>query len=163
MLSTSKIADNHIIYLIYFIRCKFWVGRRRQLLPHGTSTAEAELAEGWRNKKILQALTSVTCSPSAFDAKGSHTSGHLSQAQILPLQEGVPRWDGASLPLVMCQMLWATSRRRTLGYSYQNLTSQAEMLSPRCTDSSPEDFYQGTFSFAFLRRWLSFAALEAVV
>lgn len=47
-------------------------------LPHRTSIVEAELAEGCRNKKILQALTSVTGSPSVFDAEGSETSDHLS-------------------------------------------------------------------------------------
>ena len=47
-------------------------------LPHRTSTAEAELAEGCRDKKILQALTSVTGFPSMFDAEGSETSDHVS-------------------------------------------------------------------------------------
>lgn len=39
-------------------------------LPRRTSIAEAELAEGCSNKKLLQALTWVTSSPSTFDAEG---------------------------------------------------------------------------------------------
>lgn len=157
MLSASKIGRYSCYsYLIYFIRCKFRVGRRRQLLPHCTSTAEAELAEGWRYKKILQALTSVTCFPSVFDTKGSDTPGHLSQAQISPPQEWVPIWNGTSLSLVMCQVLWVTSQRRTLGCSHKRSHK------PSWNAVSPQHGqHQGTFLFTFLGRWLSFTALEA--
>lgn len=59
------------------------------LLPDGTSIVEAELAEGYRNKKISQALTSVITSPSTFDAEGSETSNLLSWMQISPLQDWI--------------------------------------------------------------------------
>lgn len=49
----------------------------------------------------------------------------------------------------------------TWGAHVRSPMSQAEMLSLLFMDSSSEDFYQGTFSFTFLGRWLSFAALEA--
>lgn len=48
------------------------------------------------------------------------------------------------------------------GAPVRSPTSQAKMLGPPlCTDGSPAGFSQGTFSFPFFGRWLSFAVSEA--
>lgn len=109
-----------------------------------------------RQNLLKDEETKRSYKPSVFDTKGSDTSGHLFQAQISPLQEWVPRWDGTSLSLVMCQVLWLTSQRRTLGCSHKRSHK------PSWNAVSPlHGQHQGTFSFTFLGRWLSFTALEA--
>lgn len=131
-------------------------------LPHRTSRAEAELAEGCRSKKISQALTSVPGSPSVFDAEGSETSDPLSQVQISPLQEWVQvmGWDPplfGDVPNALGHLLAEGPR----GAPTRSPTSQPKMLTPpnSAWRGSPEGFYQGTFSFPFVGRWPSLAVV----
>lgn len=78
MVSTSTTADIHITHVSFLKGANSELVGGCMFLPAGTSITEAELAEGYRNKRILQALTSVTSSPSTFDAEGSEPSDHLS-------------------------------------------------------------------------------------
>lgn len=79
MVSTSTVADICITHVSSPLKgAKSDLVGGGMFLPHRTSIAEAELAEGCKDEKILQALTSVTGSPSTFDAEGSEMSDHFS-------------------------------------------------------------------------------------
>lgn len=75
-------------------------------LPRHTSTAEAEPAEGCRDKKISQSLTPV-----------KHLKRLLTSPECKPhLSKSVfGRWGGTPASVVMCQTLWATSWEKDPG------------------------------------------------
>lgn len=79
MVSTSTVADICVTHVSSPLKgAKSDLVGGGMFLPHCASIAEADLAEGCRDEKILQALTSVTSSPSMFDAEGSEVSDHFS-------------------------------------------------------------------------------------